>query len=236
MFPKINRTIKNNQESVKIQFLTQSQELIHDKTKCVGCGTCSRVCPKEAVNRGPVGASIRIKTNDGLVTEVYDPNKCVFCGTCVVMCPFSALSLKINNEVLKLEDIPLVKQGVLPKLEFEAKKIKNKDGIERVVKQYTSGNIKIVDDECAGGCDTCYDVCPSSAISIPPKSKKGWEKTSNVVVDEEKCIFCGTCDNACPTGAVKLNIKEVKSSGKFNEPFWPDLVVRLKTMRGLKRE
>ncbi|MFX1237192.1 MAG: 4Fe-4S binding protein [Promethearchaeota archaeon] len=236
MFPKFKRTIDNNQESVKVQFLTQSQELIHDKTKCVGCGTCGRVCPKGAVYRGPVGASVRLSESDELVTEVYDVSKCAFCGTCVIMCPFTALSLKINGELLKLDEIPLVKQNVVPKLEFEAKKIKNKDGVERIVKQYTSGTIEIVDEECAGGCDTCYDVCPSSAISVPPKSKKGWEKTPNVVVDQDKCVVCGACDNACPTGAVKLKITEVKTSGQYNEPFWPDLVARLKKMRRSSKE
>ena len=235
MFPKISRKIINNEEIVKVQFLTQSQELILDKDKCAGCGTCGRVCPKDAVHRGPVGASLRLSDSEGLIPEVYDPNKCVMCGTCVVCCPFSALKLKINGEVLNLEDIPIVKQKALPKLEFEAKKIKNINGKERVVKQYITSDINIVDDECAGGCQTCYEVCPSGAITVPPKADKGWEKTPNVVADPEKCVGCGACDNVCPTGAVKLEIKDVKFSGVFNEPFWPDLVNRLKTMRSHSR-
>ena len=232
MFPKIKRKIENNQESVKVQFLTQTQELVLDKNKCVGCGTCSRICPKEAVHRGPVGASVRFPDSKGLITEVYDPNKCVFCGSCVVMCPFSALTLKINNEVVKLDDIPIVKQNAIPKLDFEAKKLDN----GKIVKQYVNGTIDIIDDECAGGCQTCAEVCPSGAITIPPKADKGWEKTPNVVVDQDKCVMCGACDNACPTGAVKLVLKEVKYSGTFNEPFWPNMIVRLKKTRGLPKE
>ena len=232
MFPKISRKIENNQESVKVQFLTENLELILNKEKCVGCGTCSRVCPKDAVNRGPVGVSRRFPTTEDLIPEVYDPKKCVFCGTCVYMCPFSALTLKKNDDIINLEDIPIVKQGAVPKLEFQAKKIKNKDKVERVIKQYASGEISIVDEECAGGCQTCADVCPSGAITIPKKADKGWEKTPNVEVDPEKCVFCGACDNACPTGAIKLKITEVKSSGKYNDPFWPDMIKRLKTTRG----
>jgi len=136
MFPKISRKIKNKQESVKVQFLTENLELILDKEKCVGCGTCSRVCPKKAVNRGPVGVSRRFPTTDDLIPEVYDPKKCVFCGTCVYMCPFSALTLKVNNEVVNLDDIPIVKQEAVPKLEFEAKKLDS----GRIVKQYVSGD------------------------------------------------------------------------------------------------
>ena len=235
MFPKISRRIVDNEEIVKVQFLTQSQELILDKDRCAGCGTCGRVCPKDAVHRGPVGASLRLSDSVGLIPEVYDPNKCVMCGTCVVCCPFSALKLKIDGEILNLEDIPIVKQKALPKLEFEAKKIKNIHGKERVVKQYVISNVDIIDEECAGGCQTCYEVCPSGAISVPPKADKGWEKTANVVVDPDNCVGCGACDNVCPTGAVKLEIKDVKFSGDFNEPFWPDLVNRLKTMRSHSR-
>jgi len=228
MFPKISRKIENEQESVKVQFLTESLELILDKEKCVGCGVCSRVCPKDAINRGPVGISRRFPTTEDLIPAVYDPNVCVFCGTCIIMCPFSALTLKINDEDINLEDIPIVKQEAIPKLEFEAKKLDN----GRIVKQYVSGEISIIDEECAGGCQTCAEVCPTDAITIPKKADKGWEKTPNVVVDAEKCVFCGACDNACPTGAVKLQITEVKYSGKYNEPFWPDIITRLKTTRG----
>ena len=152
------------------------------------------------------------------------------------MCPFSALTLKKDGEVIELDDIQIVKENVVPKLEFEAKKITGYDGIERVAKQYTDGEISIVDEECPGGCQTCYEVCPSGAISVPEKSDKGWETVPNVVVDPEKCISCGSCDNGCPTGAVKLKITDVKTSGEFSELFWEPLLERLKTLRWSKKE
>lgn len=231
-FPKISRTISEKEENVKVQFLTESLELILDRDKCVGCGTCSRVCPKDAINRGPIGASIRFPTTQDLIPEVYDVNKCVFCGTCVYMCPFTALTLKINGEVVELEKIKIVEKKVVPKLEFEAKKLDS----GKIVKQYVSGNISIVDEECAGGCATCAEVCPSGAITVPEKSDKGWESVPNVVVDSDKCIYCGCCDNACPTGAIKLEITEVKISGEYSETFWPDLVKRFKTLKWSKKE
>lgn len=230
-FPKITRLISKEIEHVKVQFLTESLELILDRTKCIGCGTCARVCPKEAISRGPVAAARRFPNMEDIIPEIYDPKKCVFCGTCVVMCPFSALTLKKDGEIFELNDIQIVKEKVVPKLDFEAKKITDNTGIERVAKKYVDGEISIVDEECAGGCQACADVCPSGAITIPEKSDKGWETVPNVVVDPEKCIFCGSCDNACPTGAVKLKITDIKTSGEFSELFWKPLLERLKTLR-----
>jgi 4Fe-4S ferredoxin len=230
-FPKITRSISKELEHVKVQFLTESLELILDRNKCVGCGTCARVCPKEAISRGPVAAARRFPNLEDIIPEIYDPKKCVFCGTCVVMCPFSALKLRKDGELIELNDIQIVKENVVPKLEFESKKIIDISGVERIVKQYVKGEINIVDEQCAGGCQTCADVCPSGAITVPEKSDKGWEIVPNVIVDPEKCIFCGSCDNACPTGAIKLKLIDIKTSGEYSKLFWEPLIERLKNLR-----
>ena len=230
-FPKISRTITKEIEHVKVQFLTESLELILDRLRCIGCGTCARVCPENAISRGPVGSSRRFPTLEDIIPEIYDPKKCVFCGCCVYFCPTSALTFKKDGEIVNIEDIPIVKEHVVPKLEFEAKKVSSFDGVERVAKQFTSGKISIIDEKCPGGCQTCYEVCPSGAIAIPKKSDKGWETVPNVVVDDKDCIFCGSCDNGCPTGAIQLEITDLKTSGEYSEMFWNPLVERLKTLR-----
>ncbi|TFF89207.1 MAG: 4Fe-4S dicluster domain-containing protein [Promethearchaeota archaeon] len=236
-FPKISRTINEQEERVKVKFLTESLELILNREKCVGCGTCARVCPKGAVSRGPVGASRRFPETEDIIPEVYDPKKCVFCGTCVTMCPFGALTLKKDEKLIELKNIPIVAQNVVPKIEFKAKKIKNNDGLERIVKQYAKGKVSVIDEECAKGCGSCAEVCPSGAIVIAKRPEHGWEKSKNVeVADPDACVACGACDNACPTGALKLEITEINYSGEYSEMFWPPLIERLKELRWNKKE
>lgn len=236
-FPKISRLIGEKEEKVKVEFLTESLELILNREKCAGCGTCSRVCPKEAVSRGPIGATRRFPTTEDIIPQIYDPKKCVFCGTCVYMCPFSALTLKRDGEVVNIDDISIVKQKAVPKLEFQAKKIKNNDGLERVVKQYSKAEVAVNDEECAHGCTTCAVVCPAGVIELAKRADKGWEMSKNVeVVRPDDCVACGACDNACPTGALKLKITDVKFSGDYNDIFWTPLVKRLKTLKWSKEE
>ena len=236
-FPKISRKIESSQETITIQFLTENRELILNKEKCLGCGTCFRVCPKEAINRGPIGASRRatiqkFPTKEDIIPEIYNVNKCVFCGTCVYFCPVSALTIKKNGNIVNLEDIEIVKQKVVPKLEFEAKKIKDSKNIERTIKQYAKAEISVIDEQCPRGCSTCATVCPSGTIAIAKKPEHGWEFSKNVeVVDADACIACAACDNACPTGALQLKITEVKTSGDYNAIFWDDLIKRLKHLR-----
>jgi NAD-dependent dihydropyrimidine dehydrogenase PreA subunit len=153
------------------------------------------------------------------------------------MCPFSALTLKKDGEAYNLEDIPLVQNKVIPKLEFTAKKIKNNKGFERIAKHYSTSEVKVIDEECAKGCGSCAEVCPSATIAIAKRPEHGWEKSKNVeVVDPDACVACGACDNACPTGALQLKITEVKYSGDYSELFWPPLIERLKTLRWSKVE
>ncbi len=55
---------------------------IIDKSKCIGCSACARVCPTNAIT--------------GKVKEPYeiDQSKCIKCGACIEKCKFGAIEKK----------------------------------------------------------------------------------------------------------------------------------------------
>jgi NADH:ubiquinone oxidoreductase subunit F (NADH-binding)/(2Fe-2S) ferredoxin/NAD-dependent dihydropyrimidine dehydrogenase PreA subunit len=55
---------------------------IIDKSKCIGCGACSKVCPTSAIS--------------GKIKEPFeiDQSKCIKCGACMARCKFNAIEKK----------------------------------------------------------------------------------------------------------------------------------------------
>jgi 4Fe-4S ferredoxin len=223
MFPAFVRSINADLQKVEMRLLNLTTVVNHNLKKCQGCQTCLIVCPKDAISRGPIGATARDDpVNPPLAPILIDQNKCSFCGTCDVMCPYGALYLLINGE----HKIQLVDEHALPTLKYEEKESPRLDFKAR---KYCEGEIKVNPEKCPGGCSTCALVCPMEAITIP-KAEKGWERSPKTVVDKDKCILCGTCVAACPTeGAIEMHRTKVNYEGEFTEPFWPNIVKKLTT-------
>ena len=82
-----------------------------DKTKCVECGACAKVCPYTAiVNRiRPCQNACKVKAitmNEDKSAAILN-EKCISCGACVYQCPFGA----IMDKSFILDAIKLLKEA-----------------------------------------------------------------------------------------------------------------------------
>ncbi len=72
-----------------------NQKAVIEKSLCVECGACAKVCPYNAIanHKRPCVVACKAKaiapTEDAMVEINYD--KCIDCGACVYKCPFGAL-------------------------------------------------------------------------------------------------------------------------------------------------
>ena len=69
-----------------------------DKSKCVECGACAKVCPYSAIMnyKRPCENACKVKAISMSETKAakIDNGKCISCGACVYQCPFGAITDK----------------------------------------------------------------------------------------------------------------------------------------------
>ena len=227
MFPKIIRSRDKSLSIVTVKYLNETVGLQIDESRCQGCGTCVKVCPTGALERGPIGGTLK-GVIEKSVSTVVSPEACSFCGLCSLYCPWTAISLIKNGEKVALDKLEIVQKKAVPELVVKFKKCK--DDIPKA-RSYLEGNLEIITENCPGGCNTCIDVCPTEALSVE-KSDQPWEKGRKILVDEDKCFLCGVCVNSCPVeDAIHMNITKVNFKGNYQAILWDKTIERLKTSR-----
>ena len=82
-----------------------------DKSKCVDCGMCAKVCPYTAIinHKRPCMNACKVKAismNDDHAAAI-DNDKCIACGACVYQCPFGA----IMDKSFILDAIDIIKRS-----------------------------------------------------------------------------------------------------------------------------
>ena len=158
--------------------------LNYDKSACIGCKLCIKVCPANATEYLPDEKKIQIH-ND----------RCCFCAQCTEICPVKCLTM--SSEYL------ISSYDRKAQITTDTGKPETKGGAAGEPKKKTV--YRIMSDKCIG-CTKCARNCPVGCISGKVKEPH--------VIDASACIGCGKCSEVCPKDAVEAVEIDVPADGK----------------------
>ena len=195
----------------------KSKKLLdYDYKRCNGCGICIDICPKKAIEPGPL---IEIATGLDAPPVIIDHTKCSFCGMCAAFCPVKAVRMSVNDkDLLGLTEFPHLDSSVvfndkcLPCL--LCKKACPEEAISvdlTFAKKETAapfragrkGQIEVDMDKCTL-CGACAELCPAFVLVEKKAKADDLMPFENLLVDREKCDYCGICVPFCPEDAIKV--------------------------------
>jgi NADH-quinone oxidoreductase chain I len=84
------------EQRLNISRRTRGNELIWNREKCTGCGTCAKTCPQGVIEI----VTATDMTANKFAVEKYqvDTGYCIQCGLCVEACPYQALYMGYSFE------------------------------------------------------------------------------------------------------------------------------------------
>lgn len=171
--------------------------------RCVGEGTCAKVCPFSAITMGPNKLPI------------IDKEKCTGCGKCVNACPKNIIKLvdktktvhvKCNSpekgaEVRKVCKVGCIGCGL-------CKKVCAYDAI------ILENNLAKINYENCVMCGACVAKCPQKTIIIETEPNFLPKKA---FIDEEECIGCTICYKVCKFEAIEGGVPKQKHKVKIDK-------------------
>ena len=192
---------------------------INDWDKCIGCGTCSEICPTDAITMVE-RTDLPIKAGEHQQRPVIDYGRCCFCALCVDTCTTESLKMskeyiysdtdpdsfllmpeeKWQDEVVELGYVKKPDTDLLDLKRVKMEHVEAKDRINsyiEVVRGYSKEFAKQEAARCVE-CGVCTASCPVQ-MHIPQYIKAIWEDDIEGALRQvyETNPLPGVCGRVC---------------------------------------
>ncbi|KCZ72579.1 NADH:ubiquinone oxidoreductase chain I-like protein [Candidatus Methanoperedens nitroreducens] len=190
--------------------------LDYDYKRCSGCGICIEVCPKKAIEPGPL---IEIATGLDAPPVIIDHTRCSFCGMCAAFCPVGAIRMTVDDkDILELSQFPHLDSGVIfndkclpcmlckkacPEEAIDVEFTFQKKEAIAPFKTEATGEIEVNVEKCTL-CGLCMELCPAFVLVEKKAAADDLVPFSDLLVDRGRCDYCGICVPFCPEDAIKV--------------------------------
>ena len=203
-----------------------------DMTRCVMCGDCMDICPREGINFGN-----RLKARKPDTSEIPDnsdspdsPNRRAFVKGLALVASAATIEAAaktvdgglaaIENKTLPERKTPLTPPGSLSAKHFAQhctacqlciaecpnQVLRPSESLETLMQptmEYDRGY-------CRPECTRCSQLCPAGAIRPLTHEEKTAHQIGHAVWIKENClpvtdgVSCGNCARHCPVGAIEM--------------------------------
>jgi ferredoxin len=170
--------------------MTKKPAIDIDAEKCVLCGMCEIMCPKNAITltingerENPVlvtGAFPDLVQSTEFDQAAFDFSRKEFV---IDNCPTDVISYDGEADTMVVDDEHCIR---CRQCEVAS------DGAFAVVQPW-QGSVELRREKCVEGCLACADICPTRALHI--------DDDGNLALADYYCIKCGACMQVCPIKA-----------------------------------
>ncbi len=209
---------------------------VNDQEKCIGCGTCSEICPTEAIRMIPI-AGLPDEQGSKPERPTIDYGRCCFCALCVDICTTGSMQmtreylynspnpddyyLMPTDDSINGEDTGFgyEKTAETDLLDLERVEMvheipeKRKDSFIEIIRGFSKEQAKIEASRCVG-CEICTKRCPAH-MNIPEYIDAVWrdDMEDGLALLYKTNPLPGVCGSICTH-----KCEEVCSIGQRGEP------------------